>query len=99
MEDDEAVGKRTTVILFGRKVMGYVYLLSGIAAMAIMMPLWMQLPPWALIVPLIYLTLHIATWRKLIHSRGAALNPLLGRTAINLLVFTLLLLVVLAVVS
>ncbi|MBQ4520425.1 MAG: 1,4-dihydroxy-2-naphthoate octaprenyltransferase [Bacteroidaceae bacterium] len=98
MEDDEAVGKRTTVVLFGRKVMSYVYLLSGIAAMTIMTALWTQLPLWALIIPLIYLALHIATWRKLIHSRGAALNPLLGRTAINLLVFTLLLLVVLAVV-
>lgn len=98
MEDDEAVGKRTTVVLFGRKVMGYVYLLSGITAMAIMIPLWRQLPLWALIVPLVYLSLHIAIWRKLIHSRGASLNPLLGRTAINLLAFTLLLLVVLAVV-
>jgi 1,4-dihydroxy-2-naphthoate octaprenyltransferase len=97
MKDDEAVGKHTTVVLFGRKVMGYVYLLSGIAAMTIMTPLWIQLPLWALIVPLIYLALHIATWRKLIHSLGAALNPLLGRTAMNLLVFTLLLLVVLAV--
>lgn len=98
MEDDEAVGKRTTVVLFGRKAMGYVYLLSGIAAMTIMTALWIQLPLWALIVPLIYLALHIATWRKLIHSRGAALNPLLGRTAINLFIFTILLLVVLAVV-
>ena len=78
--------------------MGYVYLLSGIAAMAIMMPLWIQLPVYSLIVPFIYLSLHIATWRILIHSRGAALNPLLGRTAINLFIFTLLLLVVLAVV-
>lgn len=98
MEDDAAVGKRTTVVLFGREVMGYIYLLSGIVAMAIMIPLWIQLPVWSLIVPLIYLSLHIATWRKLIHSQGASLNPLLGRTAINLLVFTLLLLVVLAVV-
>lgn len=98
MEDDEAVGKRTTVVLFGRKAMGYVYLLSGIAAMTIMTALWIQLPLWALIVPLIYLALHIATWRKLIHSRGAALNPLLGRTAINLFIFTILLLVVLAAV-
>ena len=98
MEDDEAVGKRTTVVLFGRKAMGYVYLLSGIAAMVIMMPLWTQLPVYSIIVPFVYLSLHIATWHKLIHSRGAALNPLLGRTAINLFIFTILLLVVLAVV-
>ena len=29
MDDDKAVGKRTTVVIFGRKVMGTAYLLSG----------------------------------------------------------------------
>jgi len=91
-EDDEVAGKRTTVVIFGRKVMGYVYLFSGIFAMAIMTPLWLQLPVWALLLPLTYLMMHGVTWRKLISSRGAALNPLLGRTALNLLVFALLLL-------
>lgn len=93
-DDDEAVGKRTTVVIFGRRTMGNVYLLSGVTAMAIMFPLWAKLPLWALAVPVLYLAQHIATWRKLIHSRGTALNPLLGRTAMNLLLFTLLLLVV-----
>ena len=36
MDDDKAVGKRTTVVIFGRRAMGYVYLLSGIIAMTIM---------------------------------------------------------------
>ena len=92
MDDDKAVGKRTTVVIFGRRVMGYVYLLSGIIAMTIMLPLWMQLPLWTLTVPLIYLFLHTATWYRMTHSDGAALNPILGRTAINLLLFTMLLL-------
>ena len=48
MEDDAAVGKRTTVVLFGRKVMGVVYLLSGFVAMAIMYPVWVRLPLWAI---------------------------------------------------
>ena len=92
-EDDEAVGKHTTVVLFGRKAMSLVYLFSGILAMAIMTPLWMQMPLWALFVPLVFLLLHLFTWRRMSSSRGAALNPLLGRTALNLLTFTLLLLV------
>lgn len=92
MDDDKAVGKRTTVVIFGRHAMGYVYLLSGIIAMTIMLPLWMQLPLWALTVPLIYLFLHTTTWYRMIHSDGATLNPILGRTAINLLLFTMLLL-------
>ncbi len=94
MEDDKAVGKRTTVVIFGRRTMGNVYLLSGVTAMVIMFPLWAKLPLWALAVPVLYLALHTATWWKLIHSRGTSLNPLLGRTAMNLLLFTLLLLVV-----
>lgn len=92
MNDDKAVGKRTTVVIFGRRVMGYVYFLSGVFAMAIMIPIWKLLPLWALVVPLIYLSLHTATWYKMIHSNGAKLNPILGRTAINLLLFTILLL-------
>lgn len=91
MEDDKAVGKRTTVVIFGRKVMSLAYLLSGITAMAIMAPLWMELPVCALLVPLIYLLAHAFTWRALTHSTGAALNPLLGRTAANLLLFAVLL--------
>lgn len=91
-EDDEAVGKHTTVVLFGRKIMGRVYLVSGVLSMVIMLPLWLQLPLWALLVPLIFLFLHISTWRIIIKSRGSALNPMLGRTALNLLLFTIMLL-------
>lgn len=94
-EDDEAVGKRTTVVIFGRTIMGRAYLASGLLAMAIMLPLWLRLPLWGLVAPIVYLFMHFATWRKIIACRGAALNPLLGRTARNLLAFTVLLLVVL----
>lgn len=99
LEDDKAVGKKTTVVLFGRIIMGKVYLFSGILAMAIMYPLWIQLPAWALAVPAIYLVLHYTTWRKVMSSEGAALNPLLGRSAINLLLFTMLLLAVFLISS
>jgi hypothetical protein len=39
------------------------------------------------------MVLHINTWRQLKNAVGAQLNPLLGKTAINLLVFAVLLLV------
>ena len=90
MEDDSAVGKRTTVVIFGRKVMSAVYLLSGFIGMLVMIPVWMSLPVWVVFLPLIYLTLHMNTWCRLKHSSGSAINPLLGRTAMNLLVFALL---------
>ena len=90
MEDDAAVGKRTTVVIFGRRVMSGAYLMSGFIGMAVMIPVWLMLPVWALATPLIYLALHIRTWYQLKQSTGSAINPILGRTAMNLLIFALL---------
>jgi hypothetical protein len=58
-----------------------------------MLPLWLSLPVWTLLTPILYIVLHINTWRRLKNAVGAQLNPLLGKTAINLLVFAVLLLV------
>ena len=90
MEDDAAVGKRTTVVIFGRRFMGLAYLLSGIAGMVLMIPVWANLTSWALTIPLIYIILHIKVWLKLREATGAGLNPLLARTAVNLLIFSVL---------
>lgn len=90
MEDDAAVGKRTTVVIFGRSFMGLAYLLSGIAGMVLMIPVWVSMTSWALTVPLIYIILHIMVWLKLREATGAGLNPLLGMTAVNLLIFSVL---------
>mgnify|MGYP003292865462 CR=1 FL=1 len=90
MEDDAAAGKRTTVVIFGRRSMSVAYLLSGLIGMGVMLPVWARLPLWALAVPAVYLVLHIMVWLKLRQATETALNPLLGRTAVNLLVFSLL---------
>ena len=90
LEDDAAVGKRTTVVIFGRKLMSAAYLLSGFIGMSVMIPVWLGMPVCVFAVPLIYLVLHVKTWYSLRQSAGAAINPLLGRTAMNLLVFALL---------
>ena len=90
MEDDAAVGKRTTVVIFGRKFMITAYLLSGFIGMAVMTPVWLLLPLWALAVPSVYLVLHVRAWHCLKQSTGAAINPILGKTAINLLIFAVL---------
>ncbi len=92
-DDDAVVGKRTTVVIFGRKAMSLAYLLSGIFAMAVMYPVWRLLPLWALTAPVIYIVLHLLTWRALRSAEGARLNPILGRTAINLFLFALMFLV------
>ena len=90
MEDDAAAGKRTTVVIFGRKFMSTVYLLSGFIGMLVMTQVWLDMPVWVLAVPLIYLVLHLKTWQNLRESTGSAINPLLGRTEMNLLIFALL---------
>ena len=93
MEDDKAVNKNTTVVIFGRKVMGWCYMLAGVAAMAVMTPVWMEMHLWILAIISVYLALHIKNWLYLKKAQGAALNPLLGKTAVTLLIFSLMLLV------
>lgn len=92
MEDDASAGKRTTVVRFGRGVAASAYLVFGLAAVAFTSPLWTT-AAWYAVAPVAYLVLHILTWRKICANRGAALNPLLGATARNMLVYSLLLLV------
>jgi 1,4-dihydroxy-2-naphthoate octaprenyltransferase len=82
------VNKRTTVVIFGRRIMSLVYLFSGVVAMLIMYPVWSSFHLWALIIPAIYIVMHIMTWNMLRKAKGAELNPLLGKTALNLLLFT-----------
>ncbi len=90
-DDDEKVNKRTTVVIFGRKVMSLAYLVSGIAAVAVTIPVWLCFPLYFLAAPFCCLGLHIKLWHKLKASRGSTINPLLGKTAHNLLLFSLLL--------
>ena len=93
MDDDKKVGKNTTVVIFGRRVMGWIYLLNGIMATLISVPVLCKIAPVVWIIPPVYLILHAKIWKKLTISDGAALNPLLGKTAQNLLVFTAILLI------
>ena len=93
MEDDRAVNKNTTVVIFGRKVMAWCYLLAGLIAMVAMVPVWKVLRLWSLPIILVYFVLHFRNWQYLKKAQGAALNPLLGKTAATLLVFSLMLIV------
>lgn len=97
MEEDAAARKYTTVVLFGRKFASLWYLVNGFAAVVCTYSVWILAPHWILIFPMIYLVLHIMSYRELTRRRGSALNMLLGRTAMNLLIFTLLLVVTLLI--
>lgn len=92
MEEDAAADKRTTVVLFGRTFARWWYLVNGLVAVGLVLPSLLPLSPWydTLIPVVLYLFLHLKTWLAIRRRSGAALNPLLGETARNLLVFTLL---------
>ena len=96
VEDDRAAGKKTQTVMRGRPVTTFAYLLNGYTAMAILAVFWFMiawfkvLPLWALLIPVLYLVMHTTTWYKLRHRDGSVLNPLLGETARNMLIFTIL---------
>lgn len=85
--DDAAVGKRTLAVIFGRKAASMLYLFNGYLAVALMLGVWMRLSAWVLIVPGAYLVAHTAMWLRLRRSEGAALNPMLGGTAMLMLLY------------
>ena len=107
VEDDRAAGKKTQTVMRGRPVTAFAYLLNGYTAMAILAVFWFMiimgrgtvLPLWTLAIPVLYLVMHTITWYKLRHRDGAALNPLLGGTARNMLIFTLLFTIVFIIYS
>lgn len=96
VDDDRETGKRTSVVIFGRQAAAAAYLINGYIAVAMLSPMWLLalttrlLSGWMLLVPVIYLIMHTRAWYRLRNSEGAALNPLLGATARNMLIFTIL---------
>lgn len=86
-DDDAAVGKRTLAVKLGRKTVAVIYLVNGILALVLTWPEWILLPPQAWIVPLMYLLAHIFLYSRLCSLTGKALNPLLGATAMLVLLY------------
>ncbi len=67
------------------------YLAAGCGAAALCLTLW-PLSPAAALLPLAYVPLHVAAWRRMVRiGRGRELNRLLGTTSRNILLFGLLL--------
>ncbi|MDD5817994.1 MAG: 1,4-dihydroxy-2-naphthoate octaprenyltransferase [bacterium] len=95
VDDDREAGKRTSVVVAGRTLAAFAYLLNGLLALSVLgvlwLRLWMEWGWWTMLPPAIYMVLHLTTWHRLKQRTGAALNPILGATARNMLIFTLLL--------
>lgn len=79
---DAEVGKKTTVVIFGRKTMGVVYLLFNLGGPVLMaVATWRLVPFVVTVVWAVFLCLGIARFRTLINTDGAKLNAVLGSTA------------------
>ena len=86
MDEDKAVGKRTTVVIFGRKKMALVYLINGFVALLLIEYATIATVPvlWQLGM-LLYINIHYLLWMSLKSGSGKQLNPLLGKTAMLML--------------
>lgn len=95
VDDDREAGKRTSVVVAGRTLAAFAYLLNGLLALSVLgvlwLRLWMEWGWWMMLPPAIYMALHLTSWHRLKQRTGAALNPILGATARNMLIFTILL--------
>lgn len=95
VDDDREAGKRTSVVVAGRTLAAFAYLLNGLLALSVLgvlwFRLWMEWSWWTMLPPAIYMALHLTSWHRLKQRTGAALNPILGATARNMLIFTILL--------
>ncbi|MDR1258043.1 MAG: 1,4-dihydroxy-2-naphthoate polyprenyltransferase [Tannerellaceae bacterium] len=94
-EQDAAVGKRTSVVMFGRRFGRLLYLADGILAVVFTLPLLLKTCLWVVLPYAAFFLLFLSTWRELTHFEGRALNQTLGHTARNVLFYTLLLILTL----
>lgn len=105
IDDDRAVGKHTLTTYIGRPATAALYLADGLIAVILLIPTAMRcksLVLGSLIIPLpllpllLYLILHLRLTALLRTRTGAALNPILGKTALAMSLTALLLTLFLA---
>lgn len=99
MEDDKEVGKKTTVVIFGRKKMGAVYYANGIIAAIFLAMASSPLPFWVSAGWLTYFTFHTVLWGKLRSQTGSGLNEILKWTSLLLLSVSCYLLIIFAYIK
>lgn len=85
--DDRAVGKTTLAVILGPSSTLALYFLNGAAAYALICGVWRQLNLPA--VPVVYLLVHTTLSLLLIRRSGRELNPMLGLTAILMLLYSI----------
>ena len=97
VEDDRAVGKRTSAVILGRRTMSRIYCVNGFIALLLIEYATLAAVNYGWqIVALWYINQHWILWQEMKQSDGAALNPLLGKTAMMMFWASIWLLIALA---
>ena len=99
VEDDRAVGKKTSVVIFGKKVMSSVYYFNGIFAAIFLAMASSGEPFWVSAGWLTYFAFHTILWSKMKSLSGSQLNDILKWTSILLFLVNCYLLVIFAAVK
>jgi 1,4-dihydroxy-2-naphthoate octaprenyltransferase len=87
-DNDLRSGKRTTIVLFGKRFGEWFYFANGLIATIIVLILYVEVSFVALLPLLIYLPIHLKTWNEMkTINQGIELNKLLGSTARNLMIY------------
>lgn len=95
-DDDKEVGKRTSVVILGKRVMGSFYFVNGALAAIFLAMASSYLPFWISAGWLAYLSFHTMLWTKLRTETGSQLNNVLKWTSLILFFTSCYLLVVFA---
>ncbi|MDR1356743.1 MAG: 1,4-dihydroxy-2-naphthoate polyprenyltransferase [Tannerellaceae bacterium] len=90
-EQDMEAGKRTTIVMFGRRFGRFLYMANGILAIVFTLPLLLETTLWITLLYAAFFLLFFLTWRELTRFEGRALNVTLGHTARNVFFYTSLL--------
>ena len=90
-DNDRRTGKTTIVVRMGAKTAEQLFLALGVLACLIGAAFVANDHPWAFVLPLAYLLLHIRTYRRMVAiNSGKRLNDILGENARNMFIYGLL---------
>lgn len=90
-EQDKQAHKRTTVVLFGRRFALILYLLNGLIALLLVLPLVAILPAlsWQIGLLGVFFILFYLVWREMAYTEGKLLNKTLGKTGMLVFLFSI----------
>lgn len=90
-QQDKKASKRTTIVLFGRRFGLVLYLLNGLIALLLVLPLVASLSAisWQVGLLGVFFVFFYIVWRELAVKNGRELNHTLGKTGLLVFLFSL----------